>query len=169
MVCLLVMQILFKMSAVWAEFINVSWLQNGYKNSETTEKIAIFRKYDYKKPRKYAICQPRFSQPNPWGWQDCWVWSCGYYHWVISKKLDFMGLSEKSGSPFWNFATVKMCKAVPKRCHKKELRWKRCQVSSEFIFLPTFYLLYLFCPLFVFVVLQLELYRFHYFLSCFIV
>ena len=25
---------------------------------------------------------------------------CGYYHRVISKKLDFMGLSEKSGSPF---------------------------------------------------------------------
>ena len=123
MVCFLVMQILFKMSAVWAEFINVSWLQNGYKNFETTEKINIFRKYDNRKPRKQAICHTRFSQPNPWGWQDCWVWSCGYYHRIIAEKLDFMGLSEKSGSPFWNFATVKMCKAVPKRCHKKELRW----------------------------------------------
>ena len=35
-----------------------------------------------------------------------------------------MGLSEKSGSPFWNFVTVKMCKAVPKRCQEiKFLVW----------------------------------------------
>ena len=120
---------------------NCSWLQNGYKNSETTEKINIFRKYENRKPRKHAICQISFSQPNPWGRTYSRFWSCGYYHRVISKKLDFMGLSEKSGSPFWNFATVKMCKAVPKRCHKKELRWNLAPFSSEFVFLPTFYLL----------------------------
>lgn len=41
-----------------------SWLQIGYKNSENTEKINIFRKYDNSKARKHATCHPRFSQPN---------------------------------------------------------------------------------------------------------
>lgn len=42
-----------------------AWLQIGYKISENTEKINIFKKYDDRKPRKHAICQTRFSQPNP--------------------------------------------------------------------------------------------------------
>lgn len=42
-----------------------SWLQVGYKNFETTEKINIFRKYDNRKPRKHATCHTRFPQPNP--------------------------------------------------------------------------------------------------------
>ena len=42
-----------------------AWLQIGYKNSENTEKINIFRKYDSRKPRKHAICHTWFSQPNP--------------------------------------------------------------------------------------------------------
>ena len=41
------------------------WLQNGYKNSENTEKISIFIKCDERKPRKHAICHTRFPQPNP--------------------------------------------------------------------------------------------------------
>lgn len=41
------------------------WLQIGYKNFENPEKINIFGKYDNRKPRKYAICYARFSQPNP--------------------------------------------------------------------------------------------------------
>lgn len=111
MVCFLVMQILFKMSAVWAEFINVSWLQNGYKNFETTEKINIFRKYDNRKPRKQAICHIRFPQPNPWGWSYRRFWSCGYYHWVIwwlepSKKLSTAILWEIKGR-FLNFPSPK--------------------------------------------------------------
>lgn len=42
-----------------------TWLQIGYKNSENTEKINIFKKYDNRKPRKHAICHTWFSQPNP--------------------------------------------------------------------------------------------------------
>lgn len=42
-----------------------AWLQIGYKNSENTEKINIFRKSNDRKVRKYAICQTRFLQPNP--------------------------------------------------------------------------------------------------------
>ncbi len=41
---------------------NCSWLQNGYKNFENTEKINIFSKCDDTKPRKHAICHARF--PN---------------------------------------------------------------------------------------------------------
>ena len=41
------------------------WLQNGYKNFETTETINIFGKYDNRKSRKHAICHARFPQPNP--------------------------------------------------------------------------------------------------------
>lgn len=33
----------------------MSWLQNGYKNFETTEKINIFRKYDDKKTRNQSF------------------------------------------------------------------------------------------------------------------
>ena len=44
---------------------NVLWLQIGYKNSENTEKINIFKRYDDRKPRKHAICQTGFPQPNP--------------------------------------------------------------------------------------------------------
>ena len=43
----------------------IARLQNGYKNSENTEKINIFRKYGYKKARKHAIYHARFSHPNP--------------------------------------------------------------------------------------------------------
>ena len=33
-----------------------------------------------------------------------------------------MGLPGKLGSPFWNYAIMKDLKAVPKWCHKVELR-----------------------------------------------
>lgn len=42
-----------------------AWLQNGYKNSENTEKKDVFRKSNDRKLRKHAICQTRFFQPNP--------------------------------------------------------------------------------------------------------
>lgn len=42
-----------------------AWLQIGYKNSETTEKNNIFRKYDGRKFRKHAHYHTRFLKPNP--------------------------------------------------------------------------------------------------------
>ncbi len=50
---------------IFIEDQNCSWLQNGYKNFENTEKSNIFRKSDDKKERKYVICHLRLFQPNP--------------------------------------------------------------------------------------------------------
>jgi len=35
----------------------------------------------------------------PWGWQNCWIWSCGYYHRVIiiySVNSRLSGISPKA-------------------------------------------------------------------------
>lgn len=45
--------------------LKVNWLQNGYGNSENTEKINVYRKHENRKPRKHAICHTRLFQPNP--------------------------------------------------------------------------------------------------------